>query len=308
MNDTARPAARPGFRTADCLLIIGMIAPLVVGMVLKILFTPASDGIEVTGPLIYFTVPLPVQELPITESQVNSWLVMISILFLCLYLTHGIKEKPDSRRQLVAEWIYEKTTNLVRDNRGPFFKGFAPFIGAMIGLSAFSSLMSLLGLFPPTSDLNVVAGWAILSFALITAYKMKGGFGTYAKGYLSPTPVLLPINIISEFATPLSMAFRHYGNVMSGSVVSVLVAAALQGLSAMLLGWLPGFLGDIPFLQVGIPAILSVYFDVFSGCLQAFIFAMLTMMYVSGGFPQPEYEARQAKKRARAAAKAGRIA
>jgi len=64
-----------------------------------------------------------------------------------------------------------------------------------------------------------------------------------------------------------------------------------------LLGWLPGVLGDIPFLQIGIPAVLSIYFDVFSGCLQAFIFAMLTMLYISGGFPADDYAARQAKKK-----------
>ena len=99
------------------------------------------------------------------------------------------------------------------------------------------------------------------------------------------------------------MAFRHYGNILSGSVISVLVATALQGLSSMLLGWLPGFLGDIPFLQVGLPAILSIYFDVFSSLLQAFIFAMLTMLYIASGFPQDDFEIMLAKKKAAKAAK-----
>jgi F-type H+-transporting ATPase subunit a len=92
------------------------------------------------------------------------------------------------------------------------------------------------------------------------------------------------------------MAFRHYGNVLSGTVIAALVAAGLQGASSLLFGWLPSVLGDIPFLQIGIPAVLSIYFDVFSGCLQAYIFAMLTMMYVAGGFPAEEYEKRKSKK------------
>ena len=92
------------------------------------------------------------------------------------------------------------------------------------------------------------------------------------------------------------MAFRHYGNVLSGSVISVQLGAALGGLSSMLLGWLPGTLADFPLFQIGIPAVLSIYFDVFSGCLQAFIFAMLTMMYVAGGFPAEEYEKRKQRK------------
>jgi F-type H+-transporting ATPase subunit a len=92
------------------------------------------------------------------------------------------------------------------------------------------------------------------------------------------------------------MAFRHYGNVLSGSVIAVLIGYALQNLSKKLLGWLPGFLADIPLLQVGLPAVLSIYFDVFSGALQAYIFAMLTMLYVAGAFPADEYFRRKAKK------------
>jgi F-type H+-transporting ATPase subunit a len=85
-------------------------------------------------------------------------------------------------------------------------------------------------------------------------------------------------------------------------VISTLVSFALQALSKMVLGWLPRFLGEFPFLQAGLPAILSLYLDVFSGLMQAFIFAMLTMLYITTGFPEEEYEARQAKKRARRAA------
>ena len=108
---------------------------------------------------------------------------------------------------------------------------------------------------------------------------------------------MTPLNILGEVATPISMAFRHYGNVLSGSVIAVLISAALQGLSSLVLGWLPGFLGEIPFLQIGIPAILSLYFDIFSGCMQAYIFAMLTMLNISGGFPAEDYEKRQLKKK-----------
>ncbi len=284
------------FRTADVLLLIMTIAPIIAGIVIKVLTTPASEGIEIAGARIFFTITMPLQDLPITESQVNSWLVMISVFGLCLYMTHGIRAGVETKRQLIAEWIVEKAENLVFTNMGQYFAGFAPFIAAIMGLSAFSSLLTLFGLYPPTSDMNIVGGWAILVFFLITYYKCKAGPLQYLKSFAEPVAFLTPINIISEVATPVSMAFRHYGNVLSGSVVSILVAAALQGLSSILLGWLPGVLGEIPFLQIGIPAVLSVYFDVFSGCLQAFIFAMLTMLYVSSGFPADGYEARMKKK------------
>ncbi|MBO7519687.1 MAG: F0F1 ATP synthase subunit A [Clostridia bacterium] len=240
---------------------------------------------DISGALIFFTVRLPFSDLPVTETQVNSLVVIWSLFWLCRYLTHGISMRGGRKRQIAAEWIVEKTKNLVRGNMGEYFSSFAPFVAAIMGLSAFSSLLTLIGLYPPTSDINTVGGWAILVFFLITYYKFKCGPVHYLKSFGDPVPFLAPLNIISEFATPVSMAFRHYGNVLSGSVISVLVATALQGLSNIVFGKLPGLLGEIPFLQIGIPAVLSVYFDLFSGLLQAFIFAMLTMLYVSGGFP-----------------------
>ena len=284
------------FLAVDILLLILTVLPIVFAIVLKVLTEPPADGIQITGARIFFTVHMPVQDWYITEAQINSWLVIISVFFLCLYMTHGIKQKPDSKRQHIADWAVEKTESLVKENMGEYFAGFAPFIAAVILLSAFSSLLSLFGLFPPTSDLNIVGGWAVLVFVLITYYKCKCGPLHYLKSFAEPVPLLAPLNIISEVATPLSMAFRHYGNILSGTVISVLVGAGLQGLSSLVLGWLPGVLGDIPFLRIGLPAVLSVYFDVFSGCLQAYIFAMLTMLYVSNGFPADDYEKRKLRK------------
>lgn len=286
----------PSFIAADILYISMMIVPILFGIILRILTKPATEGIAIAGAQIYFTVPMPIQDMVITESQINSWLVMIVIMGLCLFLTHGLRTKNISARQHLAEWIVENTNSMVIGNMGEYFKGFAPFVAAILGLSAFSSLLTLVGLFPPTSDINVTAGWALLVFILITYYKFKCGPITYIKSFGDPVPLLAPLNIISEVATPVSMAFRHYGNVLSGSVISVLIAAALQGLSGIVLGWLPGVFGEIPFLQIGLPAVLSLYFDLFSGLLQAYIFAMLTMMYVSGGFPMEKYFLKKEKK------------
>ena len=288
------------FKIVDVLLLIIVVLPFVVGMVLEVLFAPVTEGVQVTGAQIYFTIPMPVQDLPVTESQVNSLLVMISITALCLYLTHGIRKGVKTKRALIAEWMVEKLDGLIGENMGSkYFSGFAPFIGAVMALSAFSSLSSLVGFFPPTADINIVAGWAILVFGLITYYKFKCGPIVYMRSFGEPVKLLAPINIISEVATPVSMAFRHYGNVLSGTVISVLLTSAFTGLTGMLLGWLPGFLADIPFLRIGIPAVLSLYFDVFSGCLQAFIFAMLTMMYVGGAFDLETYKQKKAQKSAK---------
>ena len=284
------------FKVVDIFYIVMMILPLVAGIVVNVLTKPQAEGINITGARIFFTIPMPVQDFPVTESQLNSALVMITIFFFCLFITHGIKEKIELKRQHFAELIVEKVDALVIENMGEHFKGYSAFIIAILALSAFSSLSSLLGLYPPTSDINIVGGWAILVFILITYYKMKCGPLNYLKSFTEPVALLAPINFISEFATPISMAFRHYGNVLSGSVISVLLATALGGLSSALLSFMPGFLSDIPLLQIGIPAVLSIYFDIFSGCLQAFIFAMLTMLNVSGAFDIDLFKKRKQKK------------
>jgi F-type H+-transporting ATPase subunit a len=281
------------------LLLILSILPLIAGILIKVLYVPASEGIDISGAHIFFTIDLPLGGLPITESQVNSWLVILSLFFFCLFLTHGLKTKNMSRRQIIAEWIVNTVDNLVKTNMGEFFMGFGPFIAAMLGLSACSSLLTLIGLFPPTSDINVTGGWALLTFILITYYKFKAGPLIYIKSFGDPVPFLAPLNIISEVATPISMAFRHYGNVLSGSIISILIANLLTNVSKMIFGFLPGYLGGFPYLRVGLPAILSIYFDLFSGALQAFIFAMLTMLYVSGGFPEDEYFKRKRIKEAK---------
>lgn len=293
------------FLLVDVLYLIMIIAPLVTAMVIKILTADPPDGsISIAGARILCTIPMPLQDLIISEAQVNSWLILITILAFCLFITHGLKEDRRDWRQMAAEWIVEKVDDLVHNSMEDIFHAsYAPFIATILAYSACSSLMSLFGVFPPTADVNVIAGWSILVFALITKNKLKAGIGNYAKGFLEPIPVMLPMNILGEIATPVSMTFRHFGNVMSGTVIATLIAWALQNLSAMVLGWLPGILGDIPFLQVGIPAILSVYFDVFSGCIQAYIFAMLTMLNVSGAYPADAIAERLAKREARKAKK-----
>lgn len=283
------------FRAVDILLLSGAILPFLAAILLKVLFSTPAEGIEIGGAIVYASIPLPFQDLQITEAVVNSWAVVLAILFLCLYLTHGVATVPGTKRQLAAEWIVESCNKLVHTNMGDYFKAFPPFIAAIMGLSALSSLSGLLGIYPPTADISIVAGWAILVFGLITYYKLKCGLWYYLKGFTEPIIILLPLNVLSEFSTPVSMSFRHYGNIMSGSVIAVLLSTALSALTQMLLGWIP-LLGDSDLFRIGIPAVLSLYFDLFSGGMQAFIFATLTMLNIAGAFPQEDYEARLRKK------------
>ena len=241
-------------------------------------------NLEVHGAKIFFEIPI-FGGIPITETIVNTWIVMAVITLICIFLTHDLKVHAESKRQVVAEYLVGMVTNLVKNNMGERFMGYVSYIGALFSLSAFCSLSSLIGLYAPTSDLSTTAAWALMTFVMITYYKIRtNGIGGYLKGYTEPVFVMTPLNIISEIATPVSMAFRHFGNIASGSVVTLLIYGALSTLSAMVLGLLPGALGEvlshIPIFAVGIPAVLSIYFDLFTSVLQAFIFSMLTMSYI----------------------------
>ena len=193
------------FKMVDIFYIVMMILPIVFGIVLQVLTEPASTEITITGARIFFTIPMPLQDFPVTESQINSALVLITLFFFCRFITHGISEKADLKRQHIAELAVEKIDGMVLENMGEYFKGFAPFIAAIMGLSAFSSLITLFGLYPPTSDINIVGGWAVLVFVLITYYKMKCGPLHYLKSFTQPVALLTPINMISEIARTLKI-------------------------------------------------------------------------------------------------------
>ena len=245
--------------------------------------------LDISGAKILLRIPtnIPILgDILLTETIVMSWVVMALITGLCIWLTRDLKVEGITKRQAVAEMIVETANNFVVGNMGEKFRHFIPFVAALFTTSVVSNLISLTGLRSPTADLSTEAAWAVVVFTIITAQKIKAsGVGGYFKGFTQPIPVLTPFNILSELATPISMACRHFGNILSGVVINALLYGALAAASAKLFGLLPGVVGDvlsqIPFLSVGIPAILSVYFDWFSGFMQAFIFCMLTVMYIS---------------------------
>ena len=245
--------------------------------------------LDINGAKILFTLPidLPVLgPLRISETMVVSWIVMILITGFCIWLTHDLKEENISKRQALAEMLVEMANKFVVGNMGEKFRYMIPFVAALFATSVVSNLISLVGLRSPTSDLSTEAAWAVVVFIMITVQKIKtSGFGGYLKGFTQPIPVMTPFNVLSELATPVSMACRHFGNILSGVVINGLIYGALAVASSALLGLIPGLVGDvlsqIPVLDVGVPAILSVYFDWFSGIMQAFIFCMLTVMYIA---------------------------
>ena len=262
----------------------------------------------------------------ITQTLTASWLVMLIISGLLIWLGSGLKVSGISRKQAVAEMAYTSLVNFVRGNMGTGFDHYIPLVGTIFITSVISNLISLLGIWSPTADLMTELAWALVVFVLITYHKIKSsGIVAYMKSFLDPIAVLLPINIMSECFTPVSMACRHFGNILSGTVISALIYAALAAANNALFGLLGSslvaavcvaalggvlilfgkkankklffILGIIvailgvlavitnlgvhyPWLTVGIPAIPSLYFDWFGGCIQAFIFCTLTTLFI----------------------------
>ena len=284
--------------------------------------------VEINGARILATienVPL-LGTVQITQTVAAALLVMAIITGLCWWLGKDLKVTGISRKQAVAEMAYTALVNFVRGNMGPEFDHYIPLVGTIFISSIISNLISLLGIWSPTADLMTELAWGLVVFVLITYHKIKAsGIVTYMKGFLDPLPILLPINIMSECFTPVSMACRHFGNILSGTVISALIYAAMTaannalfgalgssltvaivvaviGLALFLLGKKSGkklplvfgiilaILGvlavltnlgaDYPWLTVGIPAIPSLYFDWFGGCIQAFIFCTLTTLFI----------------------------
>lgn len=246
-------------------------------------------NIDISGARILYTIPIdfPVLgKIEISETIAVSWLVMFVITFTCIWLTRGLRETNINKKQAFAEMLVDMAHNFVIGNMGEKFRYMIPFVAALFSTSLISNLISLVGFRSPTADLSTEAAWAVVVFIMITKQKIKSaGLGGYLKGFTTPIPLMTPFNILSELATPVSMACRHFGNILSGIVINGLIYAALTVASKVLLGMIPGMVGNIlsniPVLAVGIPAILSVYFDWFTAFMQAFIFSMLTVMYIA---------------------------
>lgn len=231
------------------------------------------EGVSITGPKIIFEIPI-FGGLKVPETTVNMVLVTLFIMLVFFLLTRGMKRIP-TKRQLIAEFFVDIINGMVRSTMGEKNMRFAPYIATIFIFSIVSNYSSLIGLRSPTGDFNVTFGMALLTAFFIHKGKMKNGIGSYLKGYTEPVAVMLPMNIVSEISTPISMSIRHFGNMVAGYAITTLLYGALATLTTTL------FNTAIPFLQIGIPAALSVYFDLFTGFVQAFIFATLSMVFIS---------------------------
>ena len=214
------------------------------------------------------------QTLWITTSHVCILIVMLLLLTFALIANRKIKhatEVPDTF-QCIIELIVEKLDGMVENAMGHNAKYFANYIGTIFCFIFLSNISGLLGLRPPTADYGTTLALALITFGIITFQKFKHQHVSgFLKGLCDPWPIWAPINLIGDIAVPVSLSLRLFANILSGVVIEALVYTLLAKVAII---W---------------PAALHVYFDLFSGAIQTYVFCMLTMTYVNQAIEDGEY-------------------
>lgn len=299
-------------------------------------------NVSVDGAFVYFTIPV-FGGIPITQTTVSSLIVTVVLCVAAVLLGRNLKKRPGGVQVLVEKGV-TVLYDMVSDTMGPHNIHWAPYIGTVFLSSICGSLIGMTGfLRSTTADLSTTLTWSIMTSVIIWYNSIKhNGFLGWLKGFTEPVVVMTPMNIISEIAQPISMAFRHFGNVAGGGVITSILYTALALASTLLLNFLSanygilsvillvlaawlyvsgrkagktwkkivgivlavlgvlgllqafGILSGVPILQFGIPAVLSIYFDLFSGFVQALVFSLLSMVYIANSCPEPEEEKQEA--------------
>lgn len=205
------------------------------------------------------------QTLWITTTHVCLLILMLLLIAFCIIAGSVMKkaEEVPSGFQNVLELLVEFIDGMINGVMGKFAPQFRNYIGTLFIFIFFSNISGLLGLRPPTADYGVTFALAVITFILIhfnqfRYQKLKGVWASLT----SPWVFWLPINVISDFAVPISLSLRLFANILSGTAIMALIYTLLGKIALV---W---------------PAALHVYFDLFSGAIQTYVFCMLTMTYI----------------------------
>jgi F-type H+-transporting ATPase subunit a len=216
----------------------------------------------------------------ITETVIFGWIVAAVLIILALWSAHNLQRIPKGK-QVIAEFVVKSVYDLVTGTMGKHCEKFAPYMGSLFLFILLGSMHGMLGLRPITADVNMTFALSGATFLIIQYNGFKTmGFVGKLKHMADPYPFIFPLKIIEELSFPISLSFRLFGNILGGVIIMALIFNGLHGLSEALLGRIP-FIGEIPWLQAIIPLPANAFFDIFEPIVQAFIFTMLTMVFVS---------------------------
>lgn len=196
----------------------------------------------------------------ISESVAVTWIIMAVLAGLAIFMTRGLSAEHPGKRQLVLESVMGWCHDFFFGILGERGRRYIPYLTTVLMFLAVSNLIGMAGFKPPTKDLNVTIGLALMAIVLIeySGWHQRGARGFF-KSFAEPMPIMTPINILELGIRPLSLCMRLFGNVLGSFVVMELLKAVCPAV-------LP-----IPF---------SLYFDVFDGLIQAYVFVFLTALFM----------------------------
>ena len=249
----------------------------------------------------------------VTNTIFWTWIILAVLSVFFIWLGAGLKVKPTGKKQVVAEFIYGAIENMVDDTMGPESRNFIPYFIALFSFLLMANISGFWGMGvvrQPTADIATPLAMAILTFVINQANHIKvNGLKAHLHSFLEPFPVLLPINILGEIASPVSLTFRMFGNLLGGLIIGVLIYSMLVGSNVMpiwvvvasvilcvlllsnmykkllkLTGTIKKIamaLAVVCFLPLAITGFVHGYFDIFAGFLQTYIFCLLSMVYIT---------------------------
>lgn len=209
---------------------------------------------------VAFSIPIGNYQLDIPQTTVSQWIVMAVLILLAFIFTKNLKVVP-TKKQALLESFVELIYKLFYGVLGEHGKGYIPYLMTLIMFLGASNIMGLFHMAPPTKNINVTAALAIMSIILIQYASIKArGVGGWLKHFSHPAKIVTPLNVMELVIKPFSLCMRLFGNILGAYIVMELI---------------------IYCVPVGVPAVFSIYFDIFDGLLQAYIFCFLTSLYIN---------------------------
>ncbi len=214
-----------------------------------------------------FTIPV-LGGIPVADSVVVTWIIMALLVVISLMLTRKLSVRSPGKVQVALEWAVQFLNGFVKTNIGTHWRPFAPWLGTVALYIGFSNLIGILGLTPPTKDISVTTALAIMSMLLIygSQFRYNGLLGGLKK-FAAPMPLLLPINLMEVVIRPLALCMRLFGNILGAYIIMEMLKFVVP---------------------VVLPAIFSIYFDLFDGLIQTVVFVFLTTLFTGEGIKDEE--------------------
>lgn len=214
-----------------------------------------------------FTIPV-LGGIPVADSVVVTWIIMALLVVISLLLTRKLSVRNPGKAQVALESAVQFLNGFMKSNLGTHWRPFAPWLGTVALYIATSNLIGILGLTPPTKDISVTTALAIMSMLLIygAQFRYNGPLGGLKK-FAEPMPLLLPINLMEVIIRPLALCMRLFGNILGAYIIMEMLKFVVP---------------------VILPAVFSIYFDLFDGLIQTVVFVFLTTLFTGEGIKDEE--------------------